>query len=177
MGKRIRKHYLILPSYQIRLITFMAFIVFLGSILHGFFLYRIAGENIQESLLLAEIKTSSIWEILKPAIIVTNSLNFLLTTVFLLIITIFVSHRLVGPMFKVAGHLRKLSSGKLDISALRLRSEDEGQVLCAAVNELQCKYKQHFMKIKLIKAEIDKKSVSSEEIGNRLAEVLDEVGL
>ena len=36
MGKISRKHYLILPSYQIKLVGFMVLIVFLGSLLHGF---------------------------------------------------------------------------------------------------------------------------------------------
>jgi len=175
MDKQTRKHYLILPSYQIRLVAFMSLVVFLGSILHGYFLYQITSKNIQEGFLSAHNRLRSTWEILKPAIIVTNSLSFLLITVFLLIITVFISHRLIGPMFKVAGHLRRISSGKLAQSSLRLREGDEGQVLCEAVNELQDIYRQRFVRLRKLRTSIDQDKLSSEQIGAQIEDILKEI--
>ncbi|MDD2998302.1 MAG: HAMP domain-containing protein [Erysipelotrichia bacterium] len=177
MNKKARKHYLILPSYQIRLVAFMSLVVFLGSILHGFFLYRITSKNIQEGFLSAHNRLRSTWEILKPAIIVTNSLSFLLITVFLLILTIFISHRLIGPMFKVAGQLKKISSGKLNHASIRLREGDEGQVLCEAVNELQDKYRQRFIKLRKLKISIEANQVSTDQIGAQIEDILNEIEL
>ncbi|PKL42474.1 MAG: hypothetical protein CVV42_20785 [Candidatus Riflebacteria bacterium HGW-Riflebacteria-2] len=175
MDKQTRKHYLILPSYQIRLVAFMSLVVFVGSILHGFFLYQITSKNIQEGFLSAHNRLRSTWEILKPAIIVTNSLSFLLITVFLLIVTVFISHRLIGPMFKVAGHLRRLSSGKLEQSSLRLREGDEGQVLCEAVNELQDKFRQRFVRLRKLKTSIAQDNLSSAQIVAQIDGILNEI--
>ncbi|HAE39839.1 MAG TPA: hypothetical protein DCG57_14610 [Candidatus Riflebacteria bacterium] len=175
MDKHTRKHYLILPSYQIRLVAFMALVVFVGSILHGYFLYQITSKNIQEGFLSAHNRLRSTWEILKPAIIVTNSLSFLLISVFLLIVTVFISHRLIGPMFKVAGHLRRISSGKLDQSSLRLREGDEGQVLCEAANELQDKYRQRFIRLRNLRASIDQDKLSSPQIAAQIEEILKDI--
>jgi len=175
MEKHTRKHYLILPSYQIRLVAFMSLVVFVGSILHGYFLYQITSKNIQEGFLSAHNRLRSTWEILKPAIIVTNSLSFLLITVFLLIVTVFISHRLIGPMFKVAGHLRRLSSGKLAESSLRLREGDEGQVLCEAVNELQDKYRQRFVRLRKLRTAIDQEKLSSAQIATQIEDILNEI--
>ncbi|OGK10370.1 MAG: hypothetical protein A2W80_16370 [Candidatus Riflebacteria bacterium GWC2_50_8] len=175
MDKHSRKHYLILPSYQIRLVAFMSLVVFVGSILHGYFLYQITSKNIQEGFLSAHNRLRSTWEILKPAIIVTNSLSFLLISVFLLIITVFISHRLIGPMFKVAGHLRRISSGKLDQSSLRLREGDEGQVLCEAVNELQDKYRQRFVRLRKLRASIDQDKLGSPQIAAQIEDILKDI--
>lgn len=177
MSKHSRKHYLILPSYQIRLVAFMSLVVFLGSILHGFFLYRITSKNIQEGFLSAHNRLRSTWEILKPAIIVTNGLSFLLVTVFLLILTIFISHRLIGPMFKVAGQLKKISAGKLHHSCLRLREGDEGQVLCEAVNELQDKYRQRFIKLRKLKTALDSGQLKNDQISAQIEDILNEIEL
>lgn len=177
MSKQTRKHYLILPSYQIRLVAFMSLVVFLGSILHGFFLYRITSKNIQEGFLSAHNRLRSTWEILKPAIVVTNSLSFMLVTVFLLILTIFVSHRLIGPMFKIAGHIKKIAAGKLGHSSLRLRDGDEGQVLCEAVNELQDKYRQRFIKLRKLKTSIDGNEVDKQQISAQIGDILNEIEL
>ncbi len=175
MSKQTRKHYLILPSYQIRLVAFMSLVVFFGSILHGFFLYRITSKNIQDGFLSAHNRLRSTWEILKPAIIVTNSLSFLLITVFLLILTVFISHRLIGPMFKVAGHIKKISAGKFSHSSLRLRDGDEGQVLCEAVNELQDKYRQRFIKLRKLKAAVDGNELDKSQISAQIGDILSEI--
>lgn len=177
MSKQTRKHYLILPSYQIRLVAFMSLVVFIGSILHGFFLYRITSKNIQEGFLSAHNRLRSTWEILKPAIIVTNSLSFILITIFLLILTIFVSHRLIGPMFKVAGHLKKISAGCLNHSSIRLRDGDEGQVLCEAVNELQDKYRQRFIKLRKLRDGINEKQFDQTQIKAQIDDILSEIEL
>jgi len=153
----------------------MSLVVFIGSILHGFFLYRITSKNIQEGFLSAHNRLRSTWEILKPAIIVTNSLSFILITIFLLILTIFVSHRLIGPMFKVAGHLKKISGGCLNHSSIRLRDGDEGQVLCEAVNELQDKYRQRFIKLRKLRKAIDEQNFDKTQIKAQLDDILSEI--
>ena len=175
MSKAKRKHYLILPSYQLKLVGFMSLIVFLGSILHGFFLYRITSKNIQEGFLSAHNRLRSTWEILKPAIIVTNGLSFLLISIFILIIAIFISHKIIGPIFKIAGHIKKLSSGALNLPALRLRKGDEGRILCESVNELQDKYRQRFIRLKKLKENIDQESLNNKEISENIAEILHEI--
>ncbi|GAB4274589.1 MAG: hypothetical protein Kow0029_15080 [Candidatus Rifleibacteriota bacterium] len=175
MSKANRKHYLILPSYQLKLVGFMSLVVFIGSILHGFFLYRITSKNIQEGFLSAHNRLRSTWEILKPAIIVTNGLSFLIISIFLLIITIFISHRIIGPIFKISGHLRKISVGCLNLPALRLRKGDEGEVLCEAVNELQDKYRQRFVRLKKLKASIDNGELEKNDISKAIADILNEI--
>lgn len=175
MSKANRKHYLILPSYQLKLVGFMSLVVFLGSIIHGFFLYRITSKNIQEGFLSAHNRLRSTWEILKPAIVVTNGLSFLLVTIFILIITIFISHRIIGPIFKISGHIKKISSGSLNLPALRLRKGDEGSVLCESVNELQDKYRQRFVRLNKLKSSIDKDELSKKEISAGIADILNEI--
>ncbi len=177
MDKKSRKHYLILPSYQIRLVAFMSLVLFIGSILHGFFLYRITSKNIQEGFLSAHNRLRSTWEILKPAIIVTNGLSFLLMSVMLLILTIFISHRLIGPMFKVAGQLKKISAGNLQHASLRLREGDEGQVLCEAVNELQDKYRQRFIKLRKLRASLDEGKPDPAQLKTQIDDILGEIEL
>ena len=46
--KRSIKHYLILPSYQLRLVAFMAAVVLIGSILHIVFLNYITSRNLAD---------------------------------------------------------------------------------------------------------------------------------
>lgn len=137
LGKKTRKHFLILPSYQIRLVGFLVVLLFVGSILHGFLLYLMTAKTIQEGFLSTHNRLRSTWEILKPAIVLTNGVSFLLLALVIMTFSIFISHRLIGPLFKIAGRLRELADGRLSSSPIKLRHGDEGKILCDAVNSLQ----------------------------------------
>lgn len=144
MSNVSRTHYLVLPSYQIRLIAFLVLIMMIGSLLHGLFLYRITARGIEEGFFSAHNRLRSTWEILKPAIVVTNGLSFLLVSLTFLLVTLLLTHRLVGPMFKVAGRLRELARGRFDLAPVQLRRGDEGKLLSDAVNELHEDLKKRF---------------------------------
>ena len=72
--KRSIKHYLILPSYQLRLVLFMSLVVLAGSIMHIVFLNYITARNLSDYFSQSQIE--QIWDILRPAIVVTNIFSF-----------------------------------------------------------------------------------------------------
>ena len=174
MNATSRKHYLVLPSYQIRLVGFLIMIIFLGSMIHGFFLYKITSKSIEDGFFSAHNRLRSTWEILKPAIVVTNGLSFLLISLAMLVVTVLSSHRLIGPLVKIAGRIRELASGRLALPPLRLRQGDEGQLLSEAVNDLQKEFQRRLGPLVRIKAAIDSgKTLSDSDLRAGLSGALD----
>ena len=174
MNATSRKHYLVLPSYQIRLVGFLIMIIFLGSMIHGFFLYKITSKSIEDGFFSAHNRLRSTWEILKPATVVTNGLSFLLISLAMLVVTVLSSHRLIGPLVKIAGRIRELASGRLDLPPLRLRQGDEGQLLSEAVNDLQKEFQRRLGPLVRIKAAIDSgKTLSDSDLRAGLSGALD----
>jgi len=170
MNNTARTHYLVLPSYQVRLILFLVLIMLIGSLFHGFFLYKITARGIEEGFFSAHNRLRSTWEILKPAIVVTNGLSFLLVSLAFLFVTLLLTHRLVGPMFKIAGRLRELAAGRFDLAPVKLRRGDEGQLLSDAVNELQESLRKRFSALASLR---DKLSMGVKVPEEQLAEALD----
>lgn len=166
-----RTHYLVLPSYQIRLIAFLILIMLIGSLLHGLFLYRITARGIEEGFFSAHNRLRSTWEILKPAIVVTNGLSFLLVSLMFLLVTLLLTHRLVGPIFKVAGRLKELAQGRFDLSPVKLRRGDEGKLLSDAVNELHESLNTRFVTLASLR---DKLAAGEKIPEDQLARTLDE---
>jgi len=165
MSTIARKHYLVLPSYQLRLIGFLVIVMLIGSLIHGFFLYKITAKNIEEGFFSAHNRLRSTWEILKPAIVVTNGISFLLVSLSLFVVTVFVSHRLIGPVFKVAGRIQQMTAGKFDLPPIKLRKGDEGKLLSDAVNDLQKDLQSRFNDLYQLKQEwTNGKSPSEEQI-------------
>ena len=166
--KRSIKHYLILPSYQLRLVLFMAMVVLAGSILHIVFLNYITTRNLADYF--SQTQIEQIWDILRPAIVVTNIFSFVLLTLFLIILTILITHKLIGPMLKVTGHINKINSGNLPKGDLKLREGDEGQPLCDAVNKLQNQMRQNYAQLEELKPLIKDKE-ASEKLDNILSQM------
>ncbi|MBP5470694.1 MAG: hypothetical protein J6Z11_15790, partial [Candidatus Riflebacteria bacterium] len=102
-SKRSIKHYLILPSYQLRLVVFMALVVMIGSFVHIGILNYITTKNLSEYFSQAQIE--QVWNTLRPAIVITNIFSFIILCLLLIILAIFVTHKLIGPMLKVTGHI------------------------------------------------------------------------
>ena len=167
-SKRSIKHYLILPSYQLRLVAFMSVVVLIGSIIHIGILDYITTKNLTDYF--SQNQIEQIWNTLKPAIIITNFFSFILLTLFLVILAILVTHKLIGPMLKVTGHINKINSGMVPKGNLKLREGDEGQPLCDAVNELQNKIRSHYSQLEELKS-----LVKNEEISSKLGKMIDEL--
>lgn len=173
-----RTHYLVLPSYQIRLVAFLVLIMLIGSLLHGLFLYRITARNIEEGFFSAHNRLRSTWEILKPAVVVTNGLSFLLVSLTFLLVTILLTHRLVGPMFKIVGRLKELAKGRFDLAPVKLRRGDEGTLLSDAVNELQDDLKKRFTTLALLREKMAMGiKVPDEQVSQALNDALRDIRL
>lgn len=167
-SKRSIKHYLILPSYQLKLIVFMAFVVLLGSFVHIGVLNYITTKNLIEFFNQNQIE--EIWNRLRPAMVIANTFSFIIITIFLIIITTLVTHKLIGPMFKVTGHINKINSGTLPKNNLKLREGDEGQSLCDAVNELQSQILSNYEQLEQIQ-----KSTTDQNTATELKKILDKI--
>ncbi len=169
-SKRSIKHYLILPSYQLRLVGFLALVVLVGSIFHIGILNYVSYKNLSE--LFSQKQIELFWETLRPSIIVTNTFYFILLCVSLIISAVLITHKLIGPMLKVTGHLNKFNSGLIPKNYLKLREGDEGQGLCDAVNELQNKLREQYSQLEQLKS-----SIKDEAISSRLGKILEDFQL
>ena len=166
--KRSIKHYFILPSFQLRLIVFIAIVVLIGSIIHIAFLNYVTTKNLSEYF--SEKQIEQIWNIISPAITVSNALSFIFISLFLIIVVILVTHKLIGPMLKSTGYINKINSGMIPKDDLKLREGDEGLPLCEAINKMKNKITTHYEQLESIKD-----FVKEPEIASKLDRILEEL--
>lgn len=151
MKNRSFRHFFILPSYQMRLVLFMCLVLFVGFILHGFLFYYLIERNMQSSSIGAGVDLKAVWELFKPAIIVTNGVSLVVMSFLMFVVAILISHKLAGPMLKISGYLKRLATGELALPSLRLREKDEGQMLCDAANEVGETFKEKFLELRKLR--------------------------
>lgn len=171
MKLKNRKQYYVLPLYQTKLFFFTAFVVFLALLIHGLLFYHIVSKNISSSSFFSISQIHEILKLLRAVILVTNSLSFFIITSFYLLITLLLTHRIAGPLLKVAGHIRRLTEGKIYQSKLKFRKGDEGLVLCDSVNHLQDKLQKNHFLISQLKSDLAEKKLTNEELINALENI------
>jgi methyl-accepting chemotaxis protein len=160
-----------MPSYQIRLVLFMCLVLFVGFLLHGFLFYYLIERNMQSSALGSGIDLKAVWELFKPAIIVTNGVSLIVMSFLVFMVAILISHKLAGPMLKISGYLKRLANGELSSPSLRLREKDEGQVLCDAANEVGQSFKEKFVELRVVRDSLKEEDPLRARLDNVLAGV------
>ena len=85
---------------------------------------------------------------LVPIIISVGLFEIILAFLFTLFLTLFLSHRIGGAIFKLEGNIEQLKNGDLNIHEMSLRGADQGQILAVKFNEMLKKWHASFKELK-----------------------------
>jgi methyl-accepting chemotaxis protein len=70
-----------------------------------------------------------------PAIITTNLISLALIIVTTIIVTLYISHKIAGPIFRLESEIRRIGEGDLS-ATIALRSKDQMLEFARRVNEM-----------------------------------------
>jgi len=144
-NKIIRKKYLINTKFQLKYTGLILLFMFVVAWLTGYTVYYtgwlLMGEKLSavypQGRLVAIMRTVNFTLLLRLALI----------TPLVVVISIILSHRIAGPVFRIGKYLKSIASG--DLSAkLHLRKNDELQDLAEAINEMTGELKSRVNKVK-----------------------------
>jgi methyl-accepting chemotaxis protein len=147
MGKSYKRRKLFIKKY------------FQGRLILGCFLF-VAGGGLLFNVLLGVLPTdaSTISQashdfptdqtplLLLKQILTANWFLIIIGSVFVMIASLFLSHRIAGPMFRFESTLENMKKGHLD-NTIHLRDKDEGKELALKINELNSQLSQSFRAI------------------------------
>lgn len=130
MARTPRRQKLVLPALQIRLVAWFVGLA-AGALLLQFLLlaYRVASLTAAADGEGGEL-ASEVPGLLLQVLVFSGAV--LLPVIFL--VGILLTHPIAGPAFRIEQHLRALARGE-DVGPCRIRSRDQLQSLCQAVNE------------------------------------------
>lgn len=114
-------------------------------------------------------------EMFVPILIAVGLFEIVLSALFSIVLLLFVSHKIGGPIFKLEQNIEKIKNGDLSIPKIRFRSYDQGKVLAESFNnmvsglnnvfcELKSTYALFAVKLEVIKGKILKSSYEVESI-------------
>ncbi len=102
-------------------------IIILGALFVGVGLYLFYGRKLGETYYSALSTIVNLKDILIPAIVFTILLQFIIFSIVTILLTLFISHRIAGPVYRLERVLNNVSSGDLSLTSIRLRTRDQIQ--------------------------------------------------
>jgi len=109
----MRKKYLVDRNYQLRLILQIVVLVVTATTVSAVATFFLTEREISSAFYLAHRDTWDLKELLLPVITGTTLVTFLLVSAISAFITLRESHRIVGPVGRLAGALRDLAHGRI----------------------------------------------------------------
>ncbi|HSH71267.1 MAG TPA: methyl-accepting chemotaxis protein [Deferrisomatales bacterium] len=120
-------------AFQLRFIAKVTAVVVLGTALTGGLLYLLADKEFGRAFYSAHYQARSSWELLLPAVLAASFLSMCIVAMVAVVLTLYDSHRIGGPMYRFRANLETIAGGDLTL-VTHLRDGDELRALTEAMN-------------------------------------------
>ncbi len=133
-GMRRRKRYLIKPGFQSRLTMIFILIVIIVANLVGAIVYGISIDKLEKKLVdenKLPIEPHQLGQTLLPGVVIAELISICVVA----FISIFVTHTIAGPVYRMERVARDIGAGNLT-NVIKLRPKDELKDLADAMNDM-----------------------------------------
>lgn len=137
MNRILRKQYIVNKGFQARLTMIIILLVVIVANMVGGIVYFMLRTETGLSGLVSLLKVSSTDALLFPAIIIAQLISIFIVA----FISMFVSHRMAGPVYRFERVIESMRDGELDFT-FSLREKDEFKGLAESIGALISDYNQ-----------------------------------
>jgi methyl-accepting chemotaxis protein len=124
VNERQRKVIFIDRRFQSRFILQFVALLFVGTALFVLAAYLILNRRLEETYYSAHYVIKSTGEVLLPTLLALGGVFLLVLGAAVVVVTLFVSHHIAGPLYAIRRYLENVSQGVLDFEP-RLRTDDQ----------------------------------------------------
>lgn len=150
-----RKTYFIHKKFQTGMIVKNVSLIIVLAVISSITIYYLTDGELEASYFEAHATIESMRANLLPMIIVINFLSVLIISVASVFTTLYSSHKIAGPLFKMEKVINEISAGNLDM-AVRLRQDDQVKTLGNALDNMTDKLSDKLKSIKSISNDMSK---------------------
>lgn len=130
-----RKQYFIKKNFQFKFILKFCLIILIGTILSMGLLFLFSHDTLTSSFQQSRLVIKNTSLAILPTLIYTTLITFGLITLATIVVTLFVSHKIAGPLFRFEKDLKEIEKGDLTKS-IKLREKDQTTDLADSLNKM-----------------------------------------
>ena len=142
-----RRQVYIKKEFQFRFILKFCMILLAGILISTTLLFFFSQDTLTSSFSHSRLVIRSTGEAMLPAIIYTNLISLALIIVTTIIVTLYISHRIAGPIFRLESEIKRIGTGDLT-KTVTLRNKDQMLEFAERVNEMTSALHQRVSEIK-----------------------------
>ncbi len=159
--KERRRIYLIKRKSQMRFIIRFCLLVIAGALISGVIIYLMSTSTVTTSFRNSRLKITSTADFILPALLLSSLISVVLVGVATIVVTLFTSHRIFGPLYHLEKDVSRVAEGNLKVR-FNLRPKDEMKDLAASLNEMVQALRNKVSEIKDALSEIESTPLSEE---------------
>ena len=130
-----RRQYFVKKEFQFKFILKFCLIILIGAIISTGLLFLFSQGTLTSSFQQSRLVIKNTSLAILPAIIYTNLITLGLITLATIIVTVFISHKIAGPMFRFEKELKAIGEGDLT-RKIRLREKDQITDMADGLNKM-----------------------------------------
>ena len=130
-----RKIYYIKKEFQMAFIIKFCLLVILGAIVSGAVIYLVSQGSATTVFENSRIRIKSTADFILPAVLLSTAVVTVLVGLASVIVTLYTSHKIAGPIYRIEKDLEKVMLGDLRVK-FNLRKKDQLQALATMIEAL-----------------------------------------
>lgn len=130
-----RKILFIKKEFQAKFILKFCLIILFGAIVSTLILYLFSQGTVTTSFQHSRLVVRNTGSAILPAVIYTNLITLAMISVAAIMVTLYISHKIAGPLFRFERDLEEVSAGNLT-KRIRLRGKDQMVEMADILNKM-----------------------------------------
>ncbi|MBW1829313.1 MAG: methyl-accepting chemotaxis protein [Deltaproteobacteria bacterium] len=130
-----RSHYFIKKDFQTKFILKFCLLLLAGVIVSTGLLFIFSRDTLTSSFQDSKLVIENTAMAILPNVLYAGLITLALLAIATIIVTLFISHRIAGPMFRFEKELKEIGKGDLT-KKVSLRKKDQAQELADCINDM-----------------------------------------
>jgi len=130
-----RKKYFINKEFQIKFIVKFCILVIIGAVISGLFIYFMATSTLTTAFENSRLVIKSTADYILPSVLLASSVMIVIVGIAAILVTLFASHKIAGPLFRMEKEIKEIAQGNLNID-FHLRKNDQLKKLAMSLQEM-----------------------------------------
>jgi methyl-accepting chemotaxis protein len=166
-----RKQYFVQKDFQSKFILKFCMVLLIGIIISIGLLYLFSENTLTSSFEHSRLVIKNTASAILPNVFLSHSIAFVLIALLTIAVTLLISHKLAGPLFRFQKELKEIGNGDLS-KDVKIRKKDQFKAVADSLDQMRVNLQK---KVADIKDEVDQiiESASEQEIPPDLVKRLD----
>ena len=134
-AKNRRRNYYIDKEFQTMFVLKFCSLVVVGAVISGLIVYAMSRATVTTIFENSRLTIKSTADFILPAVLLSGAVVIALIGLATIIMTIFISHKIAGPLYRLDKDVQDVTSGNLKM-VFKLRTGDEVKPLVTSLNNM-----------------------------------------